>query len=71
MPNSLKLLNHYILRNAPQKTRQWVLNAGHCSVSFPTSLMHFTTDGSKLDLLIGVKETQARASVLTDLFQAI
>ena len=27
MPNSLKLLNHYILSNAPQKIRQWALNA--------------------------------------------
>ena len=25
MPNSLKLLNHYILNNAPQKIRQWAL----------------------------------------------
>ena len=25
MPNSLKLLNHYILSNAPQKIRQWAL----------------------------------------------
>ena len=27
MPNSLKLLNHYILSNAPQKIRQWALKA--------------------------------------------
>ena len=25
MPNSLKLLDHYILSNAPQKIRQWAL----------------------------------------------
>ena len=25
MPNSLQLLNHYILSNAPQKIRQWAL----------------------------------------------
>ena len=27
MPNSLKLLNHYILSNAPHKIRQWALIA--------------------------------------------
>ena len=25
MPNSLKLVNYYILSNAPQKIRQWAL----------------------------------------------
>ena len=30
MPNSLKLLNHYILSNAPQKIRQWALNITKC-----------------------------------------
>ena len=27
MPNSLKLLNHYILSNAPQKIRHWALKS--------------------------------------------
>ena len=34
MPNSLKLLNHYILSNAPQKIRQWALKADRTKCLF-------------------------------------
>ena len=52
MPNSLKLLNHYILSNAPQKIGQWALN-----LSLQTG--HFHDDWKLADVHPRLKKPQA------------
>ena len=55
MPNSLKLLNHYILSNTPPKIRQWV--RVKLSTELPLLTVHYRT---KLicDVLCAVKNSK-------------
>ena len=58
MPNSLKLLNHYILSNAPQKIRQWALKAAieSCVADIPkwmsSNYLKFKDDKLELSIFL-------------------
>ena len=60
MPNSLKLFNHYILSNTPQKIRQWALNLSWKTYHYSTkSALKYIADELQINIL---KPTQDRGT---------